>query len=95
MSKLCHCNGLCVGGDILRDGYSCRMDYQLAPYQADYDNRVIRKVFVCVGCEGLYGDEPVTQCDCMLEPPQFIETTVTYQKGAAPMSESKGGQDGV
>lgn len=63
------------------------MDEQLAPYQAAYDSRVTRKVFVCAGCEGLYGDEPVSQCDCMLEPPQFIETTVTYQKSAAATTE--------
>ena len=37
-----------------------------------------RKLFVCVGCECVYSDFAVSQCDCMQEPPEFIETSFTY-----------------
>jgi len=28
--------------------------------------KVTRKVFICRHCEGIYADEPITQCDCNL-----------------------------
>lgn len=39
---------------------------------------VTRKAFVCVACQGVYVDSPVTQCDCMPDKQQFIGTTITY-----------------
>lgn len=40
--------------------------------------KVTRKLFICVGCEGVYADATVSQCDCLQDPPQFIETKCTY-----------------
>jgi hypothetical protein len=38
----------------------------------------IRKAFVCVGCDFVYCDEPPTSCDCMNNPPKFIEGEIRY-----------------
>lgn len=40
--------------------------------------QTVRKVFVCVSCEGVYMDEPVSECDCMPEKNEFIESTLSY-----------------
>ncbi len=47
---------------------------------------VMRKAFICIGCEGVYSDEPVSRCDCMIhtEHPEgtnlFYEGTIQYPK---------------
>lgn len=40
--------------------------------------QTVRKVFVCASCEGVYMDEPVSECDCMPEKNEFIESTLSY-----------------
>jgi hypothetical protein len=44
---------------------------------------VRRDAFICKYCEGVYADEPVTQCDCMdhigLEPPHFLKGEIRYK----------------
>jgi len=48
--------------------------------------KVTRKAFICMGCEGVYADEPVTACDCCidLDLPKgakwWIEGEITYTK---------------
>ena len=42
---------------------------------------VRRKAFICVHCEGVYADEPVSQCDCMQGTGHdFIEGVIIYKK---------------
>ena len=43
-----------------------------------------RKAYVCVYCEGVYADEPVTSCDCVNGPPSFHEGEITYFTPDAP-----------
>lgn len=38
---------------------------------------VVRRAFICKGCEGVYADEAVSHCDCMCEP-EFIEGEIRY-----------------
>lgn len=45
-----------------------------------------RKAYICKACEGVYADQPVSQCDCMPEVDEFIEGKITY---AAPQGEGK------
>jgi len=42
----------------------------------------VRKAFICKHCDGVYADEPVTQCDCLvgLEGQEFIEGIIEYKK---------------
>lgn len=38
-----------------------------------------RLAFICVHCEAVYADAPVTQCDCMLgSRHDFIEGVIKY-----------------
>lgn len=37
-----------------------------------------RKAFVCTGCEGVYSDQPVSQCDCFPDKNEFVEGTIAY-----------------
>lgn len=46
-----------------------------------------RKAFICPNCEGVYADQPVSQCDCMPEKDEFIEGTITYPSPAAPQPQ--------
>lgn len=40
-----------------------------------------RKAFICEHCEGVYADEPVSQCDCMKgSGHDFIEGEIIYKK---------------
>ncbi len=46
---------------------------------AAQDGRVVqRKAYVCASCEGVYADDPVTQCDCVPDEDVFIEGVITY-----------------
>lgn len=38
----------------------------------------VRKAYICKGCDGVYADSPVTQCDCMPVVQEFFEGTITY-----------------
>ena len=38
----------------------------------------IRKAFVCVGCDFVYCDEQPTSCDCMQDPPKYIQGEINY-----------------
>ena len=52
-------------------------------WKIDYlqkNTEVKRKLFVCKGCEGVYAEEPVSECDCQLTPPTFAETSFSYLK---------------
>lgn len=41
-----------------------------------------RMAYICKHCEGVYADQPVTQCDCLNGTgADFYEGTITYQKG--------------
>ena len=45
--------------------------------------KVVRKGYVCKGCDFVYLDEPTSKCDCSLGPTgsdEFIPATVTYNK---------------
>lgn len=43
------------------------------------DYTVIRKAFICIHCECVYPDEPVTQCDCIKGTGHdFIEGKIEY-----------------
>lgn len=37
-----------------------------------------RKAFICPNCEGVYADQPVSQCDCVPDKNEFIEGTISY-----------------
>lgn len=37
-----------------------------------------RKAFICKSCEGVYADQPVTQCDCMPDKDEFIKGIISY-----------------
>ena len=37
-----------------------------------------RKAFICVYCEGVYADDPVTQCDCLGGEPMFHQATIVW-----------------
>jgi len=45
---------------------------------------VSRDAYICRYCDGVYADEPVSQCDCMgardNPPPHFIKGEITYCK---------------
>lgn len=48
------------------------------------DHRLVRRAaFVCKYCEGVYADDPVTQCDCLgatdQDPPHFIKGKIEYR----------------
>lgn len=44
---------------------------------------VTRKAFVCIHCEGVYADDPVSSCDCMEgSGHDFIEGVIHYQAAA-------------
>jgi hypothetical protein len=45
------------------------------------------KVFVCTNCEGMYRDNPVTECDCLPFQNEFVEGTASYPKVDAPKGE--------
>ena len=40
---------------------------------------VTRKVFICIHCEGIYADNPVSECDCAVGPSDFVEGVLTYK----------------
>lgn len=40
---------------------------------------IVRRAFVCVSCEGIYLDSPVTECDCAPGANIFIESVITYK----------------
>ena len=49
-----------------------------------------RKVFICVHCEGMYADFPVSQCDCMEGTGHdFVESVVKYN--LPPVGENEDG----
>lgn len=35
-------------------------------------------IFVCTNCEGVYRDEPVSQCDCSPNYQGWYQTKITY-----------------
>ena len=37
-----------------------------------------RKVFVCTHCDGVYADQPVTQCDCLPDENTFTEGWICF-----------------
>ena len=41
-----------------------------------------RKVFVCTHCDGVYADQPVTQCDCMPDENTFTEGWICFDAPA-------------
>jgi hypothetical protein len=41
---------------------------------------VKRTAYVCIQCEGVYMDEPVTECDCALGADIFWIADVSYKK---------------
>jgi hypothetical protein len=53
---------------------------KLRAENAVFTSGVRRKAFICSGCEGVYADEPVTQCDCNFEKLPFIEGYIFYAK---------------
>lgn len=44
---------------------------------------VRRSAFICKYCNGVYADEPVSQCDCLgyidQKPPHFIKGKIEYR----------------
>lgn len=48
--------------------------------------KVTRKIFVCAECGFIYGDEPVSQCDCMPDEQEWIEGVATYNIPFKPLS---------
>lgn len=50
---------------------------------------VVRKAFICIHCEGVYADVPVSQCDCLEGTGQdFIEGIITYRMEPNSIQES-------
>jgi len=48
---------------------------------SDLNAIVRRKAFICVHCDGVYADQPVSQCDCMEGTgADFIEGVIEYRK---------------
>lgn len=42
---------------------------------------IVRKAFICIHCEGVYADSPVTSCDCCDGTiNDFHEGTIEYKK---------------
>ena len=39
---------------------------------------VTRMAFVCVGCDFVYCDDPPSSCDCMQDPPKYIQGEINY-----------------
>lgn len=37
-----------------------------------------RKVFICTHCDGVYADQPVTQCDCLPDENTFTEGWICF-----------------
>jgi len=37
-----------------------------------------RKIFVCIRCDGVYADAPVSECDCEAGACEFIEGIAEY-----------------
>ncbi len=46
--------------------------------------RIVRDVYICKFCDGIYADEPVTECDCMEAPDRspnnFYKSKIEYTK---------------
>jgi len=56
-------------------------DSEMSPASktSDVHRLVMRKAFICVHCEGVYADMPVTNCDCMAGTgADFIEGEIKY-----------------
>lgn len=46
-------------------------------------SETVRKAFICIHCEGVYTDEPVTQCDCLEgSGHDFVEGELRYSHDA-------------
>lgn len=44
-------------------------------------NIVTRKAYICTKCEGVYIDDPVSECDCEVgQDQQFYVGTLIYEK---------------
>lgn len=56
-----------------------------APAPASGDG--VRKGFVCVACECVYADAPVSQCDCCPERDEFYEVAISRK--APPAQEAR------
>jgi len=48
-----------------------------------------RKAFICPSCEGVYADQPVSQCDCMPGRNEFIEGVIAYPAVAQPAASAE------
>ena len=48
-----------------------------------------RKVFVCTHCDGVYADQPVTQCDCLPDENTFTEGWICFGAPAQPVAREQ------
>lgn len=53
-------------------------DAAWAELKALQNHKVKRKAFICKNCEGVYADQPVTQCDCLEGAQEFYEGVILY-----------------
>lgn len=83
-------NGHCVlKNDVtFALGYKCGYRACLAS-QAQQENQVIRKAFICPACECVYADSPVSHCDCFENHSNtYIEGSIIYTP--APEGDTNG-----
>lgn len=57
---------------------NCGPDY--SNWRPHQKHKVTRPIFICVLCEGIYADEPVSECDCQAGAKEFIEGIAEYTR---------------
>ena len=66
-----------IQAEVYASGFSCGSTTIVEGTFFPASQNVIRKAFICAGCEGVYADDPVSSCDC-LQSTEWIEGQIIY-----------------